>query len=59
MIQKCLADANSWYEIAFDPPPPDKPNEYHHIEVRLDQPGLVARTRTGYYSNPVATGSGR
>jgi VWFA-related protein len=57
MIQKCIADANSWYEISFDPPPADKPNEYHHIEVRLDQPGLVARTRTGYYSNPLAAGT--
>ena len=53
-IQKCLNDANSWYEITFDPPPPDKPNEYHHIEVRLDQPGLIARSRDGYYSNTVA-----
>ena len=50
-IQKCLLDADSWYEITFDPPPPDKPNEYHHIEVKLAQPGLIARTRTGYYSN--------
>ena len=54
MIQRCLADADSWYEIAFDPLPADKPNEYHHIEVKLDQPGLIARTRTGYYANPVA-----
>lgn len=55
MIQNCLLDAASWYAITFDPPPADKPNEYHHVEVKLDQPGLVARTRTGYYSNPVAT----
>jgi VWFA-related protein len=54
-IQKCLLDADSWYEIVFDPPPPDKPEEYHHIEVKLDQPGLIARTSTGYYSNPVAS----
>ena len=54
MIRMCLNDANSWYEITFDPPPADKPNQYHHIEVRLKQSGLVARTRTGYYSNPVA-----
>jgi len=53
-IQKCVTDANSWYEITFDPPPADKPNEYHAIEVKLDQPGLIARTRTGYYANPVA-----
>jgi VWFA-related protein len=58
-IQKCIADADSWYEITFDPPPADKPNQYHHIEVRVDQPGLVARTRDGYYSNPVAADSTR
>jgi VWFA-related protein len=54
MIQKCLADAESWYEIAFEPLPADKPNEYHHIDVRVDQPGVIARARDGYYSNPVA-----
>ncbi len=54
MIQRCLADADSWYEITFDPPAADKPNEYHQVEVKLNQPGLVARTRTGYYANPVA-----
>lgn len=52
MIRKCLNDANSWYEITFDPPPADKPNEYHHIEVKVDQRSLIARTRDGYYSNP-------
>ena len=54
MIQNASLDADSWYEISFDPPPADKPNEYHHIEVKLAQPGLVARTRNGYYSNPTA-----
>jgi len=53
-IEECLRDAASWYEITFDPTPAGKPNEYHHIEIKLDQRGLVARTRDGYYSNPVA-----
>jgi len=54
MIQKCLDDVNAWYEITFDPPPSDKPNQYHQIEFKLDQPGLIARSRTGYYSNTTA-----
>jgi hypothetical protein len=54
MIQECLLDAASWYDITFDPPPADKPNEYHHIEIKVDRPGLVARTFTGYYANPTA-----
>jgi hypothetical protein len=52
MIQKCLLDANSWYDISFDSTPSPKSDQYHHIEIRVDQPGLVARTRTGYYANP-------
>jgi VWFA-related protein len=52
MIQRCLADAKSWYEIGFTSLPADKPNEYHHTEIKLDQRDLNARTRDGYYSNP-------
>ncbi len=51
-IAKCLTDLRSWYEITFDTSPGDKPNEYHHIEVHVDQRGLNARTRDGYYANP-------
>ncbi|MGB8847896.1 MAG: VWA domain-containing protein, partial [Terracidiphilus sp.] len=52
MIQRCLTDANLWYEIGFTPLPADQPNEYHHIEIRLDQRDLSARTSDGYYANP-------
>ncbi len=54
MIEKCLNDAKSWYEIAFDPLPADGQNQYHHTEVKVDRPGVVVRTRDGYYANPVA-----
>jgi VWFA-related protein len=51
-LQKCLADTESWYEITFDAVPGEQPNQYHHIQVVVDKPGLVARTRDGYYSQP-------
>lgn len=51
-IERCLAQVHSWYEIQFEPLPGDKPNDYHHIEVRLDQRGLKAHTTDGYYANP-------
>jgi hypothetical protein len=54
MMAQCLQDVKSWYAISFDPLPADKQDEYHHIEVKVDQPGLIARTRDGYYANPVA-----
>jgi VWFA-related protein len=51
MIQKAVADANGYYRLTFDPAP-GEPDEYHQIEVKVTKPGLVARTRTGYYSQP-------
>jgi VWFA-related protein len=55
MIQRCLVDAKAWYEIGFTPLPADKPNEYHHIEVKVEARNLTVRIRDGYYSNPTFT----
>jgi VWFA-related protein len=52
LLQKCLADAGAYYELSFDPPLGDQAHEYHHLEVRVDKPGVTARTRQGYYSQP-------
>jgi VWFA-related protein len=52
-IRKCLADADSWYELRLDPAHAEQANEYHHIEVRVDRPGLKVGTRDGYYQQPV------
>jgi VWFA-related protein len=51
-LQKCVADAGAYYEISFDPAITDRPNEYHHVEIRVAKPGLTTRTRQGYYSQP-------
>jgi VWFA-related protein len=51
-IDACVQDATAWYTISFDPPPADKPNEYHDLKVEVDKPGLAARTSTGYYNQP-------
>jgi len=50
LLRQCLADAGAYYELTFDPAIPDQPNEYHHLEIRLAQPGLTVRARQGYYS---------
>jgi VWFA-related protein len=52
LLQKCLADASAYYELSFDPPLSDQPHEYHHLEVKVDKPGVTARTKQGYYSRP-------
>jgi VWFA-related protein len=51
-IDRCVADANGFYRISFDPPPTDHPDEYHDLNVQVDQPGLKLRTNTGYYNEP-------
>jgi hypothetical protein len=51
-IAACDADANAFYVLSFDGLPGDGPNEYHALEIKIDKPGLAARTRSGYYAQP-------
>jgi VWFA-related protein len=52
-LQECLADAAPYYEISFNSAPAERPNEYHRLEIKLAKPGLTARTRQGYYAQPL------
>lgn len=49
LLHQAVADSNAFYELSFDPVK-GEPDEYHQIEVKVGKPGLIARTRTGYYS---------
>jgi len=51
-MRRCVADARTYYEISFNSATAERPNEYHHLEIRVAKPGLTARTRQGYYSQP-------
>jgi hypothetical protein len=51
-LKTCLADLQSWYEITVPTSRADRPNEYHQIDVKTDKPGLITRTRDGYYAQP-------
>lgn len=51
-LQKCFVDIGTYYELSFDPSPAGGPRQYHQLEVRVAKPGLTARTRQGYYSQP-------
>ncbi len=51
-IDTCIQDAGTYYSLSFEAPPAGGPNEYHELKVRVDQPGLTARTNTGYYDQP-------
>ncbi len=51
-IADCLRDARSYYTLSFDSAAAKRPDEYHSLQVKIDKPKLVARTRTGYYAQP-------
>jgi hypothetical protein len=51
-IATCVADASGFYVISFEGLAGDGPNEYHALEIKIDKPGLAARTRSGYYAQP-------
>lgn len=51
-MESYVEDASTYYSLTFDPPHGERANEYHALKVLVDQPGLTARTNTGYYNQP-------
>ena len=51
-LSRCVSDVDAFYTLTLDAAPPDKPNQYHALTVKTAPPGLTARTRSGYYSQP-------
>ncbi len=51
-IARAAADANVYYELSFDSSAGVRADEYRRLEVRVDKPGIAARTATGYYAQP-------
>ncbi len=49
-INRCVADASSYYEVTFDAAVGDAQGVYRSIEVAVDRPGAKARTNTAYYA---------
>jgi VWFA-related protein len=52
MLQQCLSDVAPYYEISFAAAPAERPDEYHHLEVKISKSGLTARTNQVYYAQP-------
>jgi VWFA-related protein len=51
-LNDCLRDAGPFYSLTFMPPAADGPNEYHELQLRVQKPGLVVHTSSGYYNQP-------
>jgi VWFA-related protein len=53
-IDTALHDAGSYYELTFEAPTADHPNEYHGLRVKTDKPDLKILTTAGYYAETQA-----
>jgi hypothetical protein len=51
-IDQCISDANAFYRLSFDPPHAEHADEYHDLQVQVNQPGMMVRTNSGYYNEP-------
>ncbi len=51
-IERCIADANNFYRISFDPPVAGQADEYHDLKVVVDKPDITVQTNSGYYNEP-------
>jgi VWFA-related protein len=56
LLNTCMRDAGPYYTLTFDPSRdssrPDKPMEYHALQVGVEKPGLTVHTSAGYYAEP-------
>ena len=51
-IERGAADGQAFYVVTIPSAQSDRVNEYHSLQIKLNKPGLTARTRTGYYAQP-------
>ena len=51
-INSCVGEADEFYALSFNPADTKQTDEYHDLKVEVDKPGLVVRTKTGYYDQP-------
>jgi VWFA-related protein len=45
-----FAESHAYYLLAFAPADPKATGKLHKIEVKVNQPGAIVRTRSGYYA---------
>jgi hypothetical protein len=51
-IDDSIENAGIYYSITFDPPLAAHADEYHSLQVEVNQPGLTVDTSKGYYNQP-------
>jgi VWFA-related protein len=52
MLEQSVGDNKAYYRISIEAAPTERKDVYHRLDVQVDQPGLTARTSSGYYAEP-------
>ncbi|WP_263351138.1 VWA domain-containing protein [Acidicapsa acidisoli] len=52
VIAKTITGAEADYFVTFDAPPAERLDEFHTLKITVNKPGLIVRTRHGYYDEP-------
>jgi hypothetical protein len=55
-INTAIRDAGTYYQLSFEVPAGEQPNEYHELRVKTDKPDTTARTNASYYAEGGAVG---
>jgi VWFA-related protein len=53
LIREHVKQENSYYSFTFDPPRTSIIDEYHHLRLEIDKPGLTSHVFEDYYDEPV------
>ena len=51
-LERVVADLRAYYEVGYVPPNPKADGRWRAISVKVSRPGVVVRTRRGYYAMP-------
>lgn len=51
-ISEAISTADDYYILTYAATPADGPDDYHPVEVKVDQPRTKVLARTGYYAQP-------
>ena len=51
-ISECVTGIGVFYSLTFDPPSTSQNDDYHTLDVAVSDPGVTARTVSGYFDQP-------
>ena len=54
-LDRVVSDLRSYYEVGYVPPSTKADGRWHDISVRVSRPGVVVRTRRGYFASPAGS----